>query len=69
MARILTPVRRAIFESGLTQREIADRAGLSESRFSLIANGLHPDSPTRQRIAEALGRTESELWPGLDIAA
>ena len=59
----LTPLKRAIFETGRTQRSIADEVGMSESAFSRIVNGLHADELTRQRIAEALGLPESSLFP------
>lgn len=58
-----TPLRLAIVHSGRRQREIADAAGLSESRLSLIVNGLHCNDATRLRIAAALGRDVSELFP------
>lgn len=63
MAKNRTPLRRAIFESGRTQRSVADAIGVSESRMSLIVNGLHVDELTRQKISAALGREISDLWP------
>lgn len=64
MPRHVTPLRLAIVESGRTQREIADEVGLSESRLSLIVNGRrHCDDRMREKIAAALGRKISELWP------
>lgn len=59
----VTPLRLAIVASGRPQKSIAEDAGLSESRMSLIANGLHCDDATRVRIAAALQRDVSELFP------
>lgn len=58
-----TPLKRAIFESQRTQRDIADEIGMSPSHLSRIVNGLHADERTRSSIARALGRTTDELWP------
>lgn len=66
MARTPTPLRLAVVQSGLSQREIAEQVGLNETRFSRIVNGLHCDHSTRQRIALALGRNVCELWPNGD---
>lgn len=61
--RPATPLRLAIVASGIRQKELAARVGLSESRMSMIANGLHCDDATRHKIALALGRTVTDLWP------
>ncbi len=59
-----TPLKRAIFESGRVQREIASELGMDPARLSRIVNGLHCDDGTREKIAAALERNVSELWPG-----
>lgn len=61
--RRITPLRRAIFESRRTQAEIAREVGIDPGHMSKIANGLHAPEPTRQKIADALGRTITDLWP------
>ncbi len=58
-----TALKRAIFESGRIQREIASELGMDPARLSRIVNGLHCDDRTRGRIAAALGRNVCELWP------
>jgi lambda repressor-like predicted transcriptional regulator len=61
--RPITPLKRAIFESGRTQKSIAEEAGLSESAFSRFVYGLHAPDDTKRAIADALSRRVSELWP------
>lgn len=57
-------MRRAIWQSGRTQRDIAAEIdGLTESRLSLIVNGLHADEGTRSAIARALNVNVLDLWP------
>lgn len=58
-----TPLKRAIFESGRTQRSVAAAVELDESAFSRIVNGLHCDDRTRNAIARELGRSTDELFP------
>ena len=58
-----TPLKRAIFDSGRTQRGIAAEAGLDEAMLSRIVNGLHASEATREAIARVLGREIGELWP------
>ena len=65
---VISPLRRAIFESQRPQRHIAAEAGISESHFSRIVNGLRCDDATQHRIASALNREVDELWPA-DVAA
>lgn len=61
--RVTTNLKRAIFESGQTQRSVAAAVGLREDQLSRIVNGLHCDDATRLKIAAALGRDVSELFP------
>lgn len=61
--RTLTPLKRAIFESQRVQRDIAAEIGIDEAHLSRIVNGLHCNDATRLRIAAALGRDVSELFP------
>lgn len=62
--KLPTPLRIAIAASGLTQREIAERAGVSEVHLSRIVNRhRHADDVTQRRIACAVGRRVEELFP------
>jgi transcriptional regulator with XRE-family HTH domain len=61
--RPVTPLRRAIFERGLTQRALADLVDIDEADMSRIVNGLHPSQDRKQRIANALRWQVDELWP------
>lgn len=58
-----TPLKRAIFESRRTQRDIADAVGITPSHLSRIVNGLHVDDGTQEKIASELGRNVSDLFP------
>lgn len=60
-----TPLKRAIFDSGRTQKDVATELGIDEGHFSRIVNGLHAPDATRQAIADALDVEVSELWPEL----
>ncbi len=52
-----------IWEKGLTQREVAKKAGIDEGRLSLIVNGRYlPDQIQRVRIAQAVGLPVSDLF-------
>lgn len=62
MGRPITPLRRALFESGLTQRDLAKAIGVSESHVSLILSGKrYADRELRDKIAVAVGREPHEL--------
>lgn len=58
-----TPLKRAIFESGKTQKAIANAAGIDEAVMSRIVNGLHADEAKRAAIAAALAVDPETLWP------
>lgn len=58
-----TPLKRAIFESERTQREIAAEIGMDPSHLSRIVNGLHAADATRAAIAAALGRQVDDVFP------
>jgi len=63
MKRKLTKLRMTILTEGLTQRRLAQRAGINESTVSLIASGRYrPDASQRSRIARVLKRTETDLF-------
>lgn len=66
MQRKPTPLKRAIFDSGRHQQDIAAEVGVDPSTLSKIVNGLHCSDVMREKIANALGKTIDELWPGHD---
>lgn len=53
----------ALLERGWTQRELARRSSIHETKLSAILNGwLNPSSDTMDRIASALGCKPSDLF-------
>ena len=51
-------------KAGLTQEQLAEKAGLPQSHISRIENGKHsPSNKTQQKIAEAYGVPVSEFDP------
>ncbi len=65
----VTPLKLAILEAGLTQREIAETVGVSESKLSFIVRGAYADDATRTAIADVLGKHVDVLWPAEAQAA
>ena len=60
----LTPLRYARLARGLTQRELEQQAGLSETTVSHFEAGRRlPDSATQWRLAAALGVDVDVLFP------
>ena len=54
----------ALFIANAPQYEIADAAGMSETRLSRIALGrIVPTAEERRQIARALKKAEAELFP------
>lgn len=52
---------------GLTQRELAEKCGVSRALISLIEIGsVRPYPKIRHKIAEALGVLPVDLWPELE---
>lgn len=52
----MTRLQLELLRRGLSQRELAERAGVCESSLSRICNGKEPAYPGRgKRIADALG--------------
>lgn len=64
-----TPLKRAFFESGRRQKDVAAAIGVDEATLSRIVNGLHTSEGMRAKIADALGRTVEELFPDNQVAA
>jgi len=59
-----TPLRTAIFHSGIRQVVIAQKTEISEARLSKIANGyLEATADEKRRIARALKRSVQDLFP------
>ena len=56
MSRTITPLKRARFELGLLQADVAARAHIHQTRLSQLENGrLQPRTEELERIAGALG--------------
>ena len=65
----MTRLQLELLRRGVSQRELAERASVSESSLSRICNGKEPAYPRRgKRIAEALGWTgdPQELFEEVD---
>jgi len=59
-----TPLRTAIFHSGIRQVAIAKKTEISEGRLSKIANGYLEATPDeKRRLARALKRSVQDLFP------
>ncbi len=57
-------LKRAILDSGLTQRAIARELGIDDCRMSNIVHGRYsPTKAQRRVIAKLLRRDQSELFP------
>lgn len=55
-------IKKAILRSGMTQREVAEKVGVTEVSMSRYAMGTRiPKAPTLARIASVLGCTPNEL--------
>lgn len=62
MTDIPNAIRNARLASNLTQKELADRIGLSQQQVDKIEHGQRTlDFPTAIRVAEATGVTLDEL--------
>jgi transcriptional regulator with XRE-family HTH domain len=73
--KVLTPLRAELEAQGRTQkwlvRELrAAGVRIEASQVSDYCGGKHlPQPSTRQAIAKALGRRETQLWPGVQRSA
>ena len=62
-----TSARSRRLALGLSQQEMAERAGISQPTVSQVENGYRPGAETRRRIADALNVSEAELFPQHEI--
>ena len=70
MEQFSISIRKRAKELGLSNAEVARRAGLTERRYGNYVTGRRePDLATFLRIAEALGSTPDQLLVPNDVAA
>lgn len=63
-------LNHAIVDSGLTQRRIAKRARLDETRLSKIKHGRAiATAREKEKLAKVLGCQRADLFPADDAAA
>lgn len=65
--RPATPLKLAIVAKGIAQKDLAAKLGVDPAHLSRIVHGLHCSDDLKQQIAQALGRTIEELWPGTSM--
>lgn len=64
VARIDTELKRILTSEGRTQSWLARTVGVDRTLINRYVHGIHrPDLPTRQAIADALGRQEPDVFP------
>lgn len=68
MPRIVTPLKLAIVASGLTQREVAAKVGLTEGQVSQLCRGVHTDDATWAKLARVLDRTPESIRHPVAVA-
>lgn len=61
--RPVSELETARRELGLTQVEVAKRAGVSPQYIGLLEGGLRGSARVRGAVAAVLGRDVGELWP------
>ena len=64
MSRVpIHPVARAVRQFGVTQKSVAQAAGISAHTLSLVVTGhLRPSTRVRRAVAEVLGMSEAVLF-------
>ncbi len=61
---MVTPLRKAREEAGISQTRLATLTGLAQSLISDAERGiLIPYPRARRKMAKALGKSESEIFP------
>jgi transcriptional regulator with XRE-family HTH domain len=64
MGHTNTPLRRAIFDSGLKQIDIAKRIDMHDTRLSKIVHGyIDANDDEKKALARVLRRPIDELFP------
>lgn len=59
-------LRMAIFMAGVTQRELARKAGIPEAHLSMAIHGKYNlDDLQKKKIANALDMPEKQVFSGL----
>lgn len=57
------PLKVAILESGLTQRDLARLSGLHENYISMLVRGrLNPNEAEKQKISAVVGKEPQHLF-------
>jgi DNA-binding XRE family transcriptional regulator len=60
---MITPLKRLLFERGLTNRWLAQQCNVDETGMSLIVNGKRtPSLPLALKIARVMGVSVEELF-------
>lgn len=63
-------LRHFLSEKNITQEELADRIGCTQSAISkMLSRNARPQRKTIFKLAEALGVAPTDLWPHLEVAA
>ncbi|HBI23408.1 MAG TPA: hypothetical protein DDX84_04215 [Nitrospiraceae bacterium] len=62
----MTELMKRRFLSGMSQVDLARRAGISQSQVSCFENGLIPNPELQERIAGIFHCNVSDIFPALD---
>ncbi|MDR1463622.1 MAG: helix-turn-helix domain-containing protein [Azoarcus sp.] len=57
-------IKTILRDMGITLTALADELGVKQSTVSMVVAGKAKSYPIQQAIAEKLGTTIAELWPG-----
>ena len=60
------PVKAALFERGYSQKQMAEKLGVSASEASRIAKGMTPSLEQQRVLARWLRHNRLTLWPHLN---
>lgn len=56
-------IRVELLKAGVSQKAIADAAGVTRQTVYKVIEGVTVSDRVRQAIADALGRDVAEIWP------
>jgi putative transcriptional regulator len=59
----VSPIALQRFVAGLSQADLAERAGISRDTICRLERGEHPRIVTARALARVLGSTVAELFP------